>query len=194
MNNQDKIQNIISDSLKAKQELLADKELITSLENSVDLIVNSFSTGGRLWLCGNGGSAADAQHIAAEFSGRFYKDRPALPAEALHVNTSYITSVGNDYSFDDIYSRMIKGVAQAGDVLIAISTSGNSKNIVNAAQAAQEKKVHCIALTGKNGGALKDCCNILLNAPSNVTPRIQECHILIGHIICELVEEKIYNA
>ena len=194
MSSQLKIRDIISASLQAKQELLKNETLLRSIEQSVDLIVHCFSNNGRLWLCGNGGSAADAQHIAAEFSGRFYKDRPALPAEALHTNTSYITSVGNDYSFDVIYSRMIEGVAREGDILIAISTSGNSANIVNAAKAAKEKKVSCISLTGEGGGELKALSNILLNAPSTITPRIQECHILIGHIICELVEEKLYHA
>ncbi len=194
MSNHTKIENILAASIESKQSILANKELISKINKSVELITTSFKNGGRLWLCGNGGSAADAQHIAAEFSGRFFKDRKALPAEALHVNSSYVTSVGNDYGFDVVYSRMIEGVAKEGDVLIAISTSGNSKNILNAAKAAKVKEVTCIALTGTTGGNLAQCADVLLNMPTDSTPRIQECHILIGHIICEVVEENLFNA
>ena len=137
----------------------------------------------------DGGSAADAQHLAAEFSGRFYIDRDALPAEALHCNTSYITAVGNDYGFDVIYSRMIKGIGNKGDILIGLSTSGNSKNIINAFETAKEKNMITIAFTGASGGKLKNISDHLINVPSTDTPRIQESHITLGHIICQLVEE-----
>jgi D-sedoheptulose 7-phosphate isomerase len=135
------------------------------------------------------GSAADAQHLAAEFSGRFYMDRDALPAEALHCNTSYITAVGNDYGYDVIYSRMIKGIGNKNDVLIGLSTSGNSKNIINAFETAKEKEMITIAFTGESGGSLKSVSDFLINVPSGDTPRIQESHIMLGHIICQLVEE-----
>jgi D-sedoheptulose 7-phosphate isomerase len=140
-------------------------------------------------FCGNGGSAADAQHLAAEFSGRFYTDRDALPAEALHCNTSYITAVANDYSYDVIYSRIVKGIGQKGDVLVGLSTSGNSKNIVKAFEVAREKGMHTIGFTGESGGEMKALSDHLINVPSTDTPRIQESHILLGHIVCQLVEE-----
>ena len=139
-------------------------------------------------FCGNGGSAADAQHLAAEFSGRFYKDRDALPAEALHCNTSYITAVANDYSYDVIYSRMIKGIGQTGDVIVGLSTSGNSKNIIEAFKTAKLKGMITIGFTGESGGEMKNYSDYLINVPSNDTPRIQESHIMVGHIICEMVE------
>jgi len=149
--------------------------------------------GKKILFCGNGGSAADAQHLAAEFSGRFYKDRKALPAEALHCNTSYLTAVGNDYGFEFVYSRLIEGIGDAGDVLVGISTSGNSLNIINAFTVAKDKKMKVIAFTGKSGGIMKDNCDILVNVPSFDTPRIQESHILIGHIICEKVESNLFK-
>ncbi len=192
MSNLNKIKDIIEQSIKAKQSILANNTFVAAINKCADEISKSFTNGNKLLLCGNGGSAADAQHIAAEFSGRFYKDRKALPAEALHVNTSYLTSVGNDYGFDVVYSRMIEGIGNAGDVLIAISTSGNSDNIVKAMQAAKEKGMTCIALTGESGGSLLHLADITLNVPSTETPRIQEAHILIGHIICQLVEEKLF--
>lgn len=192
MSNLNKIKDIIEHSIKAKQSILANDTFVAAINKCADEISKSFTNGNKLLLCGNGGSAADAQHIAAEFSGRFYKDRKALPAEALHVNTSYLTSVGNDYGFDVVYSRMIEGIGNAGDVLIAISTSGNSHNIVKAMEAAKEKGMTCIALTGESGGSLLHLADITLNVPSTETPRIQEAHILIGHIICQLVEEKLF--
>ena len=145
----------------------------------------------KVYFCGNGGSAADAQHLAAEFSGRFYIDRKAWPAEALHCNTSYLTAVANDYGYDVVYARMIDGIGQPGDILIGLSTSGNSANIVKAFEAAHQKKMITIAFTGMSGGQLKSLSNYLINIPSTDTPRIQESHITIGHIICQLVEEKI---
>ncbi|MBP6455945.1 MAG: D-sedoheptulose 7-phosphate isomerase [Chitinophagaceae bacterium] len=189
----DKIKSILEEALQIKNAILNDIELQKKIAESVAIITTAFKNGNKVLLCGNGGSAADAQHLAAEFSGRFYTDREALPAEALHCNTSYITAVGNDYSFDVIYSRLIKGIGKKGDVLIGLSTSGNSKNIIEAFKTAKEKEIYCIAFTGKKGGELKNHADILLNMPSNDTPRIQECHILIGHIICQLVEENYFG-
>lgn len=188
----EKIRNIIKASIETKQQVLQNEELLVVIQNAVDAIVTAFSNGNSVYFCGNGGSAADAQHLAAEFSGRFYTDRKALPAEALHCNTSYLTAVANDYSFDVIYSRMIDGIGKQGDILIGLSTSGNSANIINAFEKAREKKMTTIGFTGKSGGKMKDCSDMLINIPSTDTPRIQESHIMVGHIICQLVEERIF--
>ena len=188
-----KIQDIIKASIDTKQHILQNEELLTIINKVVDVITTAFKNGNRLYLCGNGGSAADAQHLAAEFSGRFYKDRKALPAEALHCNTSYLTSVANDYGFETVYSRMIDGIGQSGDVLIGLSTSGNSANIINAFEVAKEKGIITIAFTGITGGQMKSISNYLINVPSSDTPRIQESHIMVGHIICQLVEEKYFT-
>ena len=190
---QGKIEALISASIAVKEKLMKDAAMLQQIDTVVDLITNAFRTGKRLYFCGNGGSAADAQHLAAEFSGRFYMNRKALPAEALHCNTSYLTAVANDYSFDVIYERMVDGIMESGDVLIGLSTSGNSPNIVLAFEAAARKGVHTIGFTGSSGGKLKDSSNYLFNVPSDTTPRIQESHILIGHIICQLVEEKYFQ-
>ncbi len=189
----DKIKNIVRASIDVKQQVLQNDSLLTTVNDCVNIIVAAFSKGNKVLFCGNGGSAADAQHLAAEFSGRFYTDRDALPAEALHCNTSYLTAVANDYSFDVVYSRIIKGTGNKGDVLVGLSTSGNSKNIINAFTAAKEKGMTTISFTGATGGALKDLSDQLLNVPSTDTPRIQECHIMLGHIICQLVEEKYFT-
>ena len=143
-------------------------------------------------FCGNGGSAADAQHLAAELSGRFYYDRPPLYAEALHVNTSYLTAVANDYSYDDIYARSIKSKGRKGDVLVGISTSGNSENILRAMKEAKARGMITVAMTGNGGGKMKEFCDYLLDMPSSSTPRIQEAHILVGHILCEIIEADIF--
>lgn len=188
-----KITDRINASISVKQNLLADETIINTISECVTVIVNAFNNGNKVLFCGNGGSAADAQHLAAEFSGRFYIDRDALPAEALHCNTSYLTAVANDYSFDLIYSRLIKGLGKKGDVLVGLSTSGNSANIVNAFETAKEKEMITIGLTGFTGGMMKEISDYLLNVPSTDTPRIQESHILLGHIICELVEEKLFG-
>jgi D-sedoheptulose 7-phosphate isomerase len=185
------IKNIISRSIDVKKLILSDDKLITQVEDVVNLSVNALKNGNRLWFCGNGGSAADAQHLAAEFSGRFYIDRKALPAEALHCNTSYLTAVANDYSYDLVYARLIEGVSSKGDILYGLSTSGNSKNILNAFEVCRKIGVHTVGFTGETGGSMKEKSDYLLNVPSKDTPRIQESHIMIGHIICELVE-KIY--
>ena len=157
------------------------------------MITNSFRSGFKVQFCGNGGSAADAQHLAAEFSGRFYKNRKALPSDALHCNSSYLTAVANDYSYDVIYARLVEGIGVKGDVLIGLSTSGNSKNIVQAFETAKEKRIITIGFTGAGGGKMKEVSDYLFDVPSNDTPRIQESHILLGHIICQLVEEKVFG-
>jgi len=187
------IKQRIQSSIDVKQAILRDDSLLSRIEQAVEMITACFKNGNKTFFCGNGGSAADAQHLAAEFSGRFYFDRDVLPAEALHCNTSYLTAVANDYSFDIIYARLISGIARKGDVLVGLSTSGNSKNIVQAFEKAREMGVHTISFTGETGGLLKNLSDIPLNVPSNDTPRIQESHILIGHIICEFVERAIFG-
>ena len=187
-----KIKSIIQASIETKQQLLANEELLKTIEKVIEVITDAFKNGNRVYFCGNGGSAADAQHLAAEFSGRFYKDRKALPAEALHCNTSYLTAVGNDYGFDVVYSRIIEGIGEKGDVLVGLSTSGNSANIVKAFEAAKENGMITIGFTGLTGGAMKSASDHLINVPSADTPRIQESHIMIGHIVCQLVEEKYF--
>lgn len=188
----EKIKNIIQASIDVKKKTLENEGLIQSTMAIVDVMVNALKKGNRIYFCGNGGSAADAQHLAAELSGRFYTDRHALRAEALHCNTSYLTAVANDYSFNMIYARLIEGIADAGDVLVGLSTSGNSENIIKAFEVARLKKMITIAFTGESGGKMKASSDYLVNIPSADTPRIQESHILIGHIICQLVEEKYF--
>jgi D-sedoheptulose 7-phosphate isomerase len=188
-----KISSIIKASIDVKQTILADASLIPVIEQAVEVITKAFQNGNKVLFCGNGGSAADAQHLAAEFSGRFYKDRKALPSEALHCNSSYLTAVANDYSYDVIYSRIVEGTFLKGDVLIGLSTSGNSKNIINAFKATKEMGGITIGFTGASGGNMKEQSDYLINVPSTDTPRIQESHIMIGHIICELVEAKIFG-
>src|SRR5262245_17615526 len=189
----DKIKKIIQASIDVKKQVLQNEELIHTIEEVVEVIVKAFQNGKRIYFCGNGGSAADAQHLAAEFSGRFYIDRKALPAEALHCNTSYLTAVANDYSYDAVYSRIIDGIGQEGDILIGLSTSGNSGNIIKAFDIAREKKMITVGFTGATGGKMKASSDYLINIPSTDTPRIQESHIMAGHIICQLVEEKYFG-
>lgn len=174
-------------------QILADEKLQDMIAQITETIVTCFKYGGRVYFCGNGGSAADAQHLAAEFSGKFYLERDILPSEALHCNSSYITAVSNDLSFDIIYARLISGIGKAGDVLIGLSTSGNSTNIVNAFKVCHEKAITTVAFTGADGGRMRELSKLLVNVPSTDTPRIQEAHITIGHIICELVEEEIFG-
>lgn len=188
-----RIPQSISQSIAAKQAILENPGFLARIQQAADLVTASLRGGGKVHFCGNGGSAADAQHLAAELSGRFYFDRPPLNAEALHCNTSYLTAVGNDYGYDLIFSRLLRGTAKAGDVIVGISTSGNSKNILNAFEVAKEMGVHIIAMTGETGGRMKDYAEVLLNVPSTDTPRIQESHIMIGHIICELVETELFG-
>lgn len=182
------IKTIIEGSIQVKQALLNDQVLVTEIEKIVLAITDAFKKGNAVYFAGNGGSAADAQHLAAEFSGRFYKDRKALPSDALHCNSSYLTAVANDYSYDVVYSRMVEGIAKEGDILIGLSTSGNSKNIVKAFEQAKAMGICTIGFTGAGGGVMKQWSDYLLAVPSKDTPRIQESHILIGHIICELAE------
>jgi D-sedoheptulose 7-phosphate isomerase len=189
----EKIKDIIQASIQVKQHLLEDEELIERINTVVEVIVDAFKRGNSVYFCGNGGSAADAQHLAAEFSGRFYKDRKALPAEALHCNTSYLTAVANDYSYDVIYARLIEGIGKKGDILVGFSTSGNSANIVKAFEVAKEKGIITVGFTGMSGGILKTTSHYLFAVPSTDTPRIQESHIMIGHAICQLVEENYFG-
>ncbi|WP_018628602.1 D-sedoheptulose-7-phosphate isomerase [Niabella aurantiaca] len=191
MNNQ--IKALVQASIDVKKQVLENEPLLQTVAGVVNTIVDAFRNGNSVYFCGNGGSAADAQHLAAEFSGRFYKDRRALPAEALHCNTSYLTAVANDYSFDVIYSRIIDGIGKPGDVLIGLSTSGNSQNIVRAFEQAKAKGMTTVGFTGASGGILKTASDFLLNIPSADTPRIQECHMLLGHSICQLVEEQYFG-
>lgn len=188
---------VIDARLRAHLDTIAaiekDETLKAAVHDAVDAIVNCFRSGGRVYFCGNGGSAADAQHLAAEFSGRFYFDRPVLPADALHCNTSYLTAVGNDYGYDRIFARLISGLGQKGDILVGISTSGNSENILQAFEVCREKGVRTIAMTGATGGRMKALSDLLINIPSTDTPRIQEAHITVGHIICELVEQAMFG-
>ncbi len=187
------IQSIIEGSIQVKQALLKDEQLMLEIEKTVNAITFAFKNGNAVYFAGNGGSAADAQHLAAEFSGRFYKDRKALPSDALHCNSSYLTAVANDYSYDVIYARLLEGLAKPGDVLVGISTSGNSGNIVKAFEMAKSIGVVTVGFTGATGGKMKPLSDFLINVPSTTTPRIQESHILVGHIICELVEENIFG-
>lgn len=182
----------IEASIAVKTAILQDSATHDKIVEVVDAIVNAFRNNKRVYFCGNGGSAADAQHLSAELSGRFYLNREALPSEALHCNTSYLTAVANDYDFDVIYARLLHGLAHEGDVVIGLSTSGNSKNIVQAFEVARDKKVLTIGLTGAAGGKLAELSDWLFNVPSTDTPRIQESHIMIGHIICELVEAEYF--
>ena len=188
----DRIQQSIQQSIAAKQDILNDSDFLGRIAKAADIIIESLRNGGKIHFCGNGGSAADAQHLAAELSGRFYYDRPPLNAEALHCNSSYLTAVGNDYGYEHIFARLLRGTGHKGDVLVGISTSGNSKNILNAYEVCREMGICTISMTGMTGGKMKEASDLLLNVPSTDTPRIQESHIMIGHIICELVESALF--
>jgi D-sedoheptulose 7-phosphate isomerase len=188
----EQIASIIQASINVKQQILADADLQQRLAQVIEVTLAAFKNGNKVLFCGNGGSAADAQHLAAEFSGRFYIDRKGLPSEALHCNSSYLTAVGNDYGYDVVYSRMIEGIGNKGDVLIGLSTSGNSINILKAFETAQAKGVITIGFTGATGGKMKEVSDYLINVPSTDTPRIQESHIMLGHIVCQLVEAKYF--
>ena len=192
VNIESEIISIIESSISVKQNLIND-EIIKYIKKSIDLIVDCYKLDGKVLFIGNGGSAADAQHLAAELSGRFYFDRDPLASEALHVNTSYVTAVANDYSYEEIYSRYIKGVGKKGDILIGLSTSGRSKNIIKAFEMAKSKNMICIGLTGENIEEFSKYCNVIISVPSKDTPRIQESHITIGHIICQKVEEILFK-
>jgi D-sedoheptulose 7-phosphate isomerase len=189
------MQSIIEETLRASirtHELLLAPPFQAQIQRVAEIWIRTFQNQHKILFCGNGGSAADAQHIAAELSGRFYHDRPPLYAEALHVNTSYLTAVGNDYGYDKVFERMVEAAGRQGDVLVAFSTSGNSPNILQAAHKAQEIGMTVIGLTGSSGGKLATLCQECLQVPSQDTPRIQEAHILIGHILCLLVEKTLF--
>jgi D-sedoheptulose 7-phosphate isomerase len=188
-----RVRKSIEASITVKQLLLGSTEAVSTIAKVSEILVGALDQGNKALLFGNGGSAADAQHIAAEFVGRFAFDRPALPALALSVNTSCVTAIGNDYGFDLVFSRQIEALGRAGDVAIGISTSGNSRNVLRGVSVADKMGLRTIALTGESGGKLKNAVEHCICAPSNETPRIQECHILIGHIISELVEQTIFH-
>jgi len=179
-----RINKCISNSVENYQRVLNDEILQENIENIVVKSVEAFRNDKKILFCGNGGSASDAQHIAAELSGRFYTDRPPLYAEALHVNSSYMTAVANDYGYDETYARMLEACGRKGDVLVGISTSGNSPNVVKALEKANAIGLTTIGFTGSKGGKMNDICDIMIKVPSDDMPRIQEAHILVGHIIC----------
>ncbi len=187
------IEQILKESIKVKEKILNDKTFIEKIKKTASLIVECYKRNGKVLFAGNGGSAADAQHLAAELVGRFYLDRKGLKAEALSVNTSSLTSISNDYGFASIFARQIEANGDKGDVFIAISTSGNSPNIIEAIKVCKEKGIIVVGFTGNSGGKMKDMCDILINVPSEITPRIQEAHITLGHIICEIVEKELFG-
>jgi len=182
------IEDRIEQSVELLKRMQTDQMLLETIEDVARIAAGVLHNGGRLLFCGNGGSAADAQHIAAELSGRFKMNRQPFDAEALHVNTSYMTAVANDYGFDVVYERLVQAKGREGDMLVAISTSGNSENIARAIIAAREKNMIVVGLTGQSGGKIAEMCDFLMNVPSVDTPLIQEMHILIGHILCERIE------
>ena len=190
---QEHISDILNDSYNNLQKVIRDKELILEIETITTKIIKAFKEGNKLLLCGNGGSASDAQHIAAELSGRFIKERKPLYAEALHVNSSYMTAVSNDYGFASTYSRMLEAIGKKGDVLIALSTSGNSENVVNAVKMANSLDMLSVGMSGATGGKIKDLCQHNIIIPSSNTARIQEAHIIVGHIFCQIIEEKLFD-
>ena len=190
---QEHISDILNDSYNNLQKVINDKGLILEIETITTKIIKAFKDGNKLLLCGNGGSASDAQHIAAELSGRFIKERKPLYAEALHVNSSYMTAVSNDYGFESTYSRMLEAIGEKGDVLIALSTSGNSENVVNAVKMANSLDMLSVGMSGGKGGKIKDLCQHNIIIPSSNTARIQEAHIIVGHIFCQIIEDKLFD-
>ena len=182
------IRTRIQESIDLKEKILNDDVITAGIEEAVDMIIDTYKRGGKLLLCGNGGSAADAQHLAGELVARFYLERKALPALAFNTNSSVVTAIGNDYEYNCIFERQVEAYGKPEDTLIAISTSGNSESVYRAIVRAKELGVHSIGFLGKNGGRCRDICDTAIVVPSDVTPRIQECHIMIGHIICEFVE------
>ena len=187
------VSKAIESSIALKERLLKTENLVATVSRVTEILIDAFKAGKKVLLFGNGGSAADAQHIAAEFVGRFAFDRPALPALALSANTSCVTAIGNDYGFNRVFSRQIEALARSGDVAIGISTSGQSQNVILAMSIAKKMGLHTIGLTGSAEGGLADAVEYCIRVPSSETPRIQECHILIGHIISELVEQTIFH-
>ncbi len=187
------IKSRIQESIEVKQAILNDEVLPSKIETVAEACVVALKNGGKILLCGNGGSAADAQHIAAELSGRFKLDRDPLFAEALHVNSSYLTATANDYSFDVVYARLVQAMGRKGDVLIGLSTSGSSMNVINALKQAKKQGMTCIGLTGEATSEMDALCDVQINVPSSDTARIQEAHFLVGHIICEIVEQNLFS-
>jgi len=185
---------LLAESVETKQRLLADESLLEVVDEVANAIIRAYQAGRKVRFCGNGGSAADAQHLAAELSGRCTLDRDGLDAEALHVNTSFLTAVANDYGYEHVFSRLVQASFHPGDVLIAISTSGQSKNVIAAMERARSIGALVVAMTGDSGGRMTECCDLLLKIPSSSTHHIQECHITLGHIICRLVEERLFGA
>ena len=183
----------IGDSISVKQKILEDEGLINSLHEVAGECITAFRQGNRVLLAGNGGSAADAQHIAAEFVGRYAFDRPGLPAIALTTDTSMLTAIGNDYGYEQIFCRQLEANGRKADVFIGISTSGNSPNVVAALRRARELDIITVGLTGQDGGVMQSLCDYCIQVPSKSTPRIQESHIMLGHIICGLVEEALFG-
>ncbi len=188
-----RIKALISESISVKQLMLQDTKLLETVHRVVDVATIALKAKKKILFCGNGGSAADAQHIAAELSGRFYLDRAPLFAEALHVNSSALTAIANDYGYEEVYARMVRAKGEQGDILFAMSTSGNSPNILKAIESAKQKFMLVVGMTGETGGKMAPHCDYLINIPSRVTPRIQECHLMIGHLVCELVEQAIFK-
>jgi D-sedoheptulose 7-phosphate isomerase len=186
------IKQNIEDSIELKSKVLKDENILNRINEVSDAIIKCYKEKGKVLFCGNGGSAADSQHLAAELSGRYYYDRPPLPAEALHVNTSYMTAVANDYSYNEVYARLLQAIGNEGDIIIGLSTSGNSGNVVEALKVAREKKMITIGFTGDGGGKMADYCDLLIPIPSKDTPRIQECHMMIGHAVCQIVELSLF--
>jgi D-sedoheptulose 7-phosphate isomerase len=188
----DFIRKRIKESADLKLSLASDTAIVSVMGKITEELLSCYRAHGKVLWCGNGGSAADAQHLSAELSGRFYYDRPPLFSEALHVNTSYTTAVANDYGYDLIYSRLVQAMGRQGDVLIGLSTSGNSANVVRALEKANQLGMITVAFTGASGGELAAQAKYLVNIPSDDTPRIQECHMLLGHTLCELVEQNLF--
>jgi len=186
------IKQNIEDSIALKSKVLANETILDSINKVTDAIIRCYREKGKVLFCGNGGSAADSQHLAAELSGRYYYDRPPLPSEALHVNTSYLTAVANDYSYNEVYARLLRAIGNEGDIIVGLSTSGNSGNVVEALKVAKEKKMITIGFTGDGGGKMAEYCDILIPVPSKDTPRIQECHLMIGHAVCQIVELSLF--
>lgn len=186
------IKQSLTQHLTTIELLNADRHALQVIEEMAKVCIDCLRTDHKVLIAGNGGSAADAQHLAAELSGRYLKDRSPLHVEALHVNTSYLTAVGNDYSFDEVYRRAVQAKGRSGDVLLALSTSGQSVNILRALEQAQNQGLSTLGMTGTRGKKMADLCDLCLVIDSDSTPRIQESHILVGHILCEIIEHKLF--
>ena len=187
------INDRINKSIEMKEKILRDNNLVKRIDLVSQIIINAYKSNKKVILFGNGGSAADAQHLAAELMNKFYLDRKSLPAIALTVNTSILTAIGNDYSFEQIFSKQLEGISEKEDIAIGISTSGNSKNVIEGLKLAKKNKLFTVGFTGKDGGKINNIVDVCINVPSDDTPRIQEGHIMIGHIICEIIEKELFK-